>query len=263
MKDLLVVLPSRGRPHNLERLYAAMADTCEGDTTLLVGLDADDQTRKDYPGEPSPGPAREGDVVQVQYPNSQPVLQYEIRENMRSMVTGWINMLAVPRTGEYRYIGHFGDDCVPRTQGWDVQIMKALEDAPMAFGDDMEYGQRPRGSLCTHVFMRSQVIEKLGYFGPPSIKHMYVDLAWMTWGHVIGITYLPGVQIEHMHFLEGKAPFDESYQRSRQGIQEGYAALQRYVGWSLERDLRKLCPGMKHFRPEQFYELHRRRGLGI
>lgn len=246
MKDLLVVLPSRGRPHNMERLYQAARDTCEGDTSFLVGLDSDDETRHDYPR-----------------PVPELPLQYEIRTGMRSMVTGWLNALSVPHVDDFRYVGHFGDDCVPRTKGWDVKIMEALEETPMAFGDDMEYGQRPKGSLCTHVFMRSEIIRKLGYFGPPSIKHMYVDLAWMTWGHVIGITYREDVQIEHMHFLEGKAEFDQSYQLSRQGVQEGYQALGRYVEWSLERDLRKLCPGMKHFRPEQFYEMHRKRGLGV
>ena len=92
---------------------------------------------------------------------------------------------------------------------------------------------------------------------------MYVDLAWMTWGHVAGITFLPDVKIEHMHFMEGKAPFDESYQRSRQGVGQGYVALGRYVENKLERDIRKLCPGIKRFRPEEFYALHRSRGLGI
>jgi hypothetical protein len=241
VKDLLVVLPSRGRPHNLDRLWKAMQDTCEGDTTLLVGLDEDDSTRGQYPEGP----------------------QYEVLPGMRGEVTGWINALSVPRVNQYHYIGHFGDDCVPRTRGWDMQIMAALEDTPFAFGDDMEYNQRPKGSLATHVFMRSGVIRKLGYFGPPSIKHMYVDLAWMTWGHMAGITFLPDVQIEHMHFLEGKAPFDESYQLSRQGISEGHAALQYYVENKLERDIRRLCPGVKHFYPHQFYELHRSRGLGI
>jgi hypothetical protein len=79
----------------------------------------------------------------------------------------------------------------------------------------------------------------------------------------VGITYLEDVQIEHMHFLEGKAPYDESYQLSRQGISEGYIALNRYVENKLERDIRKICPGVKHFYPEQFYELHRSRGLGV
>lgn len=247
MKDLLVVLPTRGRPHNLDRLWKAAQDTCEGDTTFRIGLDVDDPALAEY----------------QRYLYAHPEIQHEIQGGMQGMVTGWINVLSVPHVDEYRYIGHFGDDCVPRTKGWDVRMMEALEDTPMAFGDDMEYSQRPKGSLCTHVFMRSEIIRKLGYFGPPSIKHMYVDLAWMTWGHVIGITYLEDVQIEHMHFLENKAPFDESYALSRNGIAEGHAALNRYVEWGLERDLHKICPPLKRFTAEQFYELHRRRGLGI
>lgn len=263
MKDLLVVLPSRARPHNLARLYEAAQNTCKGDTTFMIGLDADDGTRGGYPGEPAMSPERPGDVVQVRFPDSKPVLQYEIREGMQGNITGWINAMAVPRADEYRYVGHFGDDCVPRTEGWDVRVMEALEDTPFAFADDMEYSQRPKGSLCTHVFMRSEVVRKLGYFGPPSIKHMYVDLAWMTWGHVAGITFLEDVQIEHMHFLENKAPMDESYRLSREGVGEGYQALSRYAENKLYRDLHKLVPALRHFTPDEFYEMHRRHGLGI
>ena len=126
MKDLLVVLPSRGRPHNLARLWEAMAATCEGDTTLRIGLDVDDPALADY----------------QRFLYEHPAIQHEIRGSMQGLVTEWINTLSVPYTDEYRFIGHFGDDCVPRTKGWDVQMMKALEETPFAFGDDMEYGQR-------------------------------------------------------------------------------------------------------------------------
>lgn len=240
MKDLLVVLPSRARPHNMKRLWEAMQETCRGDTTLLAGLDESDETRSGYPDGP----------------------QYIVRNDLQRNVTGWINVLAVPRARQYRAIGHFGDDCVPRTTGWDVTFMEALEKTPFAFGNDLEISQRRPGSLPTHIFMRSKVVQKLGYMGPPSIRHMYVDLSWLAWGEAAGITYLHDVIIEHMHFLEGKAPVDASYQLSRQGINEGLAALQKYVAAKLDRDIRKLCPHPE-FGSGEFYNMCWGKGLGI
>ena len=36
-RDLVLVVPSRGRPHNVARLIEAMDATCRGDTTLILG----------------------------------------------------------------------------------------------------------------------------------------------------------------------------------------------------------------------------------
>jgi hypothetical protein len=197
MKDLLLVVPSRGRPGNVARLLEAMDETCRGDTTLVLGLDDDDPELPAY-----------GELLKARGVLGKDV---EIRGGLRQVVA-WVNQLAVPRAPEYRFTGHIGDDNVPRTAGWDVSIMEALGKTPFAFGNDL-YPRAP-GTLCCHVFMRSEVITKLGYFGPPSIRHMYVDVSWMAWGQACGITYLHDVIIEHLHYTVGKAPADESYARS-------------------------------------------------
>src|SRR6266536_3004024 len=72
-----------------------MSGTCQGDTTLLVGLDEDDLTGASYPAGP----------------------QYVIRSGARGF-TACANELAVPRAGQYRFIGALGDDNVPETPGW-------------------------------------------------------------------------------------------------------------------------------------------------
>ena len=78
VRELLMVVPSRGRPGNIQRLWDAMQATCTADTTLLVGLDDDDPLRDAYPQGP----------------------QYEMRPGLRQVV-GWINMLAVPRADDF------------------------------------------------------------------------------------------------------------------------------------------------------------------
>lgn len=189
MRHLGIFVPSRGRPHNAARLWKAMQDTCTDDTTLLIGLDEDDETRYAYPRGP-------GYVIR-------PGLHY---------VTAWVNVMAADYADGYTAIGHFGDDNVPETKGWDEEVMAALAAYPFAFANDC-YPTRPPGSLSCHIFMRGEVYRKLGYFGPPSIRHMYVDVAWYAWGTACGIKFLDDVIIRHVHYTLG-AQHDETYARS-------------------------------------------------
>lgn len=230
-----MVIPSRGRPGNIARLTAAMDDTCTADTGLVVGLDDDDPTAPQYPD-----PA--GD------------LSYVIRPDLHK-VTAWTNYLAVPRVQDCRGIGHFGDDNVPQTRGWDTAVMEALEKTPFAFAND-QYPSRAPGTLCCHVFMRSEVVKTLGYFGPPSIAHMYVDVAWMAWGTACGITYLHEVLIPHLHYTTGQAGMDATYQNSYAGTGADLQAWHAYCrSGGLNADIEKL--GGTPFTPQGLSEFNR------
>ena len=245
MNGLLVAVPSRGRPGSIGRLADAMLATCTGDTTLLVGLDDDDPQLRGY---------AELGLKPLMAP-------FELRSGLRQVVA-WINELTVPLVHEYAYIGHFGDDNVPSTPGWDVAIMNALERTPFAFGNDL-YPREP-GSLCCHVFCRSEVIAKLGYFGPPIIRHMYVDVAWMAWGVACGITYLDDVIIEHLHYSVGKSPLDESYAASTSLITGGdlaaWHAYSRNLGTGgLNDDIDKL--GGEPFTPLALTQFNAKLGI--
>jgi len=221
MKDLLLVVPSRGRPASIGRLREAMAATCRGDTTLLVGLDDDDPQLPDYLDLKSTWK----DLVQIE-----PDLH---------QVVAWINKLAMSHVRGYKYVGHIGDDNVPSTIGWDVAIMEALEKTPFAFGNDL-YPLRPAGALCCHVFCRSEVLAALGYFGPPSLRHSYVDDVWMRWGEATGITFLQDVIIEHLHHTVGKSPADQNYADSGGLTGQDAAAYSAYCATELESDIGKI-----------------------
>lgn len=226
MKDLLLVVPSRGRPQNIHRLWETMQATCRGETYLVVGLDEDDATRDQYPQGP----------------------MYEVRSGLHQVVA-WINALAPPRAGHFRYIGMIGDDNLPQTEGWDVRVMEALEETPFAFGNDL-YPYGTPIHCANHVFTRGETIEALGYFGPPGIIHMYVDVAWTAWGTATGITYLPDVIIEHLHYSLGKAASDDLYRHTTGLIPSD---LQRWHAYGrsgqLNADIRKL--GGREFSAEE------------
>lgn len=211
---LLLVVPSRGRPQSIARLWQAMTGTCEGDTTLLVGLDTDDPARGDYPDGPD----------------------YAIQDGLHQVVA-WLNHLtsAQYRDG-YDYVGTIGDDNVPRTAGWDIAMMTELETHPFAFGNDL-YPFRPPGSLCCHVFCRAAVIGALGYFGPPALRHSYVDDTWMAWGAACGISFRPDVIIEHLHYTTGTAPVDDTYARSQALVLADQAAFAAYCQHGLAADI--------------------------
>jgi hypothetical protein len=234
VRDLLMVIPSRGRPGNIARLRAAMDATCTAETDLIVGLDDDDPTRDAYPDNAD--------------------IDYVTRPGLHK-VTAWCNELAVGGTENYRYIGHFGDDNVPESRGWDTAVTEALEKTPFAFANDQYPGRAP-GTLCCHVFMRSEVVTTLGYFGPPSIAHMYVDVAWMAWGTACGITYLHDVLIPHLHYTTGRAGVDATYQNSYAGTGADLAAWHAYCrSGGLNADIEAL--GGKPYTPEALADFNR------
>ncbi len=236
MGELAVIVPSRGRPHNIARLIEAMNRTCRADTTLIVGVDEDDPHLSEYEA------FRECEV--------------EVRAGLKGRLVEWLNVLAVPRTRDYAAIGHIGDDNVPRTVGWDARILESLKTHLFCFGDDLDPGRLP-GSLTIHAFMRSSVIERLGYMGPPSLRHMYVDPVWYAWGTATSIEFLPDVVLEHMHYtVGGKAPVDESYKASTGLIPRDCQAYNDYCHTRLNADIAKL--GGTPFTKEALAEFNHR-----
>ena len=240
-RDLALLVPSRQRPHNIARLLEAMDRTCRADTTLVVGVDDDDPDLDAYQ-------AFHG-------------LDLEVRPGLRRRLVEWLNVLGGRRATEYRFLGHIGDDNVPRTVGWDERIIESLErqgDVGFAFGDDLDPGRAP-GSLSLTVFMTSEVVRRLGYMGPPRIQHMYVDPVWYAWGQATSIEFLPDVVLEHMHYtIAGKAPLDESYQLSTSLIPQDCTNYNDYCDDpdGLNADILKL--GGKPFTNMELAEFNRR-----
>src|SRR5690349_4416694 len=107
MADLALLVPSRGRPHNIARLLDAMNRTCRADTTLIVGIDDDDPSLPDYQAFTD--------------------CQIQVIQGLRGHLVSLLNTMAVPRVDEYRYLGHIGDDNDSRTVGWDTMVIDSLQ----------------------------------------------------------------------------------------------------------------------------------------
>jgi hypothetical protein len=192
MTDLTILTPTRGRPGNARRLRDAVTETAPG-ALLMLGVDADDADLVAYQALARPG-------CQIR------VLAATER---RGMVAA-LNMMASAIDPVVPFIGFLGDDHVPRTPGWDRLLCDAItaQGGGIAYGNDHVHGP----GLATAAVMDARIPRTLGYMAPPTLAHLFVDNVWMDWGRGVGnLAYVPGVVIEHLHPIVGKAEWDAGY----------------------------------------------------
>jgi len=196
MADLVVIVPSRGRPQATGELGRVFQSTCSADTQLVFAVDADDRLVADYDAGRHPGDAL---IIND--------------EQSTSTMVGTLNFAArrVLERIQPKAIAFMGDDHRPHTKGWDSAYLDALAKLPgLVYGNDLVQG----ANLPTQVAMSTEVVRALGHMAPPPLTHLYVDNYWRDLGHATGcITYLPDVVVEHLHPIVGKASWDEGYRR--------------------------------------------------
>jgi len=100
--DMLILVPSRGRPENAARLLTAWAQT-HAEADLLFCVDSDDETLPGY-----------WDVTE------------EIAIAERKRIGPTLNDQALRHTSQYRVIGFMGDDHLPRTEHWDHLMSQTI-----------------------------------------------------------------------------------------------------------------------------------------
>lgn len=215
MTDLAVIVPSRGRPWNVQRLYQAWKDT-GAEAHLIVAVDNDD---------PELGGYKPGEHCLI------------VRDRLG--LAGTLNETATDLAPAYRYLGFMGDDHLPRTQGWDKLICETLDElgTGIVYGNDLFQGQQ----LPTAVFLTSNIVSTLGYMCPPGLRHMYLDNTWLAWGRGISrLRYLPQVVIEHIHPHAGKGEADQTYGEVWPLMGPDGEAFRRYMADCYQADIAKL-----------------------
>lgn len=196
MSELVVVVPTRGRPHNAARLAEAFRETSTSpDSLLLFVADRDDPALPGY----------------------QALLnQGQIARLMIHASTGGkglnapLNFAAHRYASVYENVGFMGDDHMPRTHGWDTEILRELDslEPRIVYGNDLLQG----ANLPTAVFMQSRMIRALGGMAPQVMRHLYLDNFWKELGERTGgLVYRDDVVIEHLHPVAGKADWDARY----------------------------------------------------
>ncbi len=215
--DTLVIVPSRSRPHNVERLIKTWRDTTDGTSELLICLDDDDAHNYTIPGDVS-------------------VL---VRPRMR--LGDWWNYAAANHNSvnDIRFIGFLGDDNIFGTTHWEKQITEPLrQEIGVSYGNDQYHGP----NLPTAAFLSVEIIDILGYACPPKQTHLFLDNFWQAIGVGINSISFVDVNIEHLHHTSGKAPMDTIYQdvNSEEMWAHDRLAWEEYCKNDLADDIKKI-----------------------
>ena len=223
--DLLVIIPTRGRPDSVPAIVQAWNDT--GATAdLLFAVDTDDPQLGAYKA--NAAALKDDSRVRFAY-------------GKRRRLCGTLNQQALKAAADYRFLAFMGDDHRPRTVGWDQRFRECLSGGPgIAYGNDLLMGEQ----MPTAVAMTSDIVQTLGYMAPPALVHLCLDVAWLDWGRGIGrITYMDDLIIEHLHPAAGKAELDAGYEECNSAEQVTADAVAYYDyrdNGGLQADLDKL-----------------------
>jgi len=191
MKQMIILVPTRGRPSNAVELLAEHEKLSTHSDILFI-IDANDPEHDQYEFEV-------GAHKCMTIENETRGMAYPINKAANAIV----------KENKYQYFAFLGDDHRPRTAGWDGILIQAMQRRPsMAYSNDLLQGER----LPTMITMTSDIVAALNGMVPPKMKHLYVDNFWKKLGQDLGaLTYLDHVIVEHMHPVAGKAEWDEGY----------------------------------------------------
>ncbi len=174
------VVPSRSRPHNIQRLAK-----CEASTSFLLMLDDNDPMLGGYAPLPD---------------------NWHVRVNERMPLSAIYNA-AFHEFSDLDWLGIFADDVTPETPGWDTKLIE------MAGSDGMAYGDDGIGAP-THFCLGGDLVREMGWLAYPGLNRLYIDTIWRDIAESRGVLrYLPDVKVTHMHPSVGRAPMDAIYRK--------------------------------------------------
>jgi hypothetical protein len=210
---MCVVVPSRGRPENAERLAQAFKDT-GAEADLYVVIDNDDPKWNEY--------AKSENYKKLPADN-------KTGGCAKSLNTGAVLLLDITKYPLYDYFVFMGDDHLPRTPGWDKAFIQALgTNTGIVYGDDLLQG----ANLPTAYGMTRDLVNELRGMTFPGCVHLFFDNFVKQLGLDLEyLKYLPDVIIEHMHPLAGKVEMDEGYERvnAPKIFDQDLLTLQKYL----------------------------------
>lgn len=217
-----ILLPTRGRPDNLDRFLTALDATAEN-SHVYIRLDYDDPVAPAY------------DKVLEKHSHKTVV------HGERIFFGPSLNELAerAERDG-VSHLAMLGDDVVPETPEWDTRLMDALgDDLGVAYGDD---GLRKKHApdLPTHYVTQTEVYRRLGYLSPPGIRHLFLDNVARDLGRFLkNFRYVP-VKVRHLHpWAEGEHLHDPTYAEGGRNPDIRNADRLAYVKWTADPSWKK------------------------
>jgi glycosyltransferase involved in cell wall biosynthesis len=196
MARISLLLPTRGRPHLVQRLFDSLALHTDRlkHLEVILYLDEDDQT---------------GERINES--------RFSITKIVGQQLTmGAYNTACLDRaSGDIIML--LNDDVIVRTSAWDLKMMEISrrfsDGVFLAYPNDLNIGRR----MCTFPICTKKVCELLIRPYPDDYKSYFID--W----HLLDvfkrlraagysrIFYLDDVVFEHCHYMAGKAELDATY----------------------------------------------------
>lgn len=215
-----ILLPSRGRPDQLNDLLESIYSTVAHKRFIevIVRLDRDDNS--DY-------------WNKITHPVT------FLRGERRLLSELW-NECATEASGEI--LMHCGDDIRFRTPGWDMQVREAFAAVPdrivLVQGDDLSPN---REALATHGFLHRRWVDAVGYFLPPLFSCDWNDV-WLTEvADAIGRRVILPFVTEHQHYSFDLRPRDRTdEEREERGREDDVVGLYERTKKDRQSDVRKL-----------------------
>lgn len=242
-----VLLATRGRPWNVERLHAAIADTAERPDLVDLWCYVDDD-----------------DPEGIEKYRATEIPAVWLTGSRLKLARTWnrIAELAVNHGGAARYthLLAWGDDVIPETSGWD----RMFAEASWRLGPGVYYGldgvwdhsvwpEHPEHlMLPTAAAITVDAYRALGWIAPPGLVHLCIDLCWRDVAAAAGCLYLDrDIMIRHYHRIMG-APDDQTYRDANDDQEQKRTdalAHAAYVGSPrFQRDVEKLRGVVEHWR---------------
>ncbi len=196
MPRLSLLLPTRGRPRLVERLFQSIIDTAYDLKQVEVILCVDDDDLDSH------GLGHETlNVTRLIGPRA---------------AMGVLNTKCL-KAASGDIIVLVNDDMVFRTGGWDTTLIHVNDSYPdgiyLAYGNDL----LKKGDLCTFPILSRRTCDLLIEPYPPEYRGAFIDVhlfdVFKRLAHkgFDRIVYRPDVVLEHLHFRAGKAAADATY----------------------------------------------------
>lgn len=187
------ILPSRGRPHLVQRLFR----NGNFQTPGLVILDDDDcEKYKD-----------------VSLPDG-----WEVLTLPRTFLSPKVNA-AFKAKPEEPWYGVLNDDHLPITDGWDLKLVEAVRHTPMTWPKD-NYADR-----ISTLMMSGELARNLGWVCCPDMNHFYLDDVHELIAGCLGCSQLSSVTVSHEHVNAGRMKADLTYRERPSNEQDRVAFL--------------------------------------
>lgn len=205
MTEIVVLVPSRGRPDRAAAMQRSVLETAAAAVELRFIVDSDDSSLPAY---------RAAGLPLFVLPD-------------RIGYTASLNAVARDLWFEDRILGAFGDDVQFRTPGWDGIVRRTLATPGIAYGDDLIHGANHPSA----VFMSTAIARALGWLALPATSHQWADDGWKRLGQETGVLrFMPEVIVEHLHPGVGKADWDDTY-RSVFEDERARRDFEGFTGW--------------------------------